>query len=88
MLRNIVYNSGKLRAGALSVAGRDESVQAVNRQIGFMLQFLERAYGKGILLEVTLEYMSRNSACWKVLALCKNPDYVRLSGEMMDLGCA
>ncbi len=88
LLRNIVYNSGKLRAGALSVAGRDESVQAVNRQIGFMLQFLECAYGKGVLLEVTLEYMSRNSACWKVLALCKNPDYVRLSGEMMNLGCA
>lgn len=83
LLRRIVYNSGRLKAEALSLSGRDESVEAVNRQIGFALQFMEGAYGKGLLLEVTLNYLNRNAACWKVLALCKNPDYVRLSGELL-----
>lgn len=86
LMRNIVYHSGCLKAEELSLSGRGEAVEAVNRQIGFALQFMEAAYGKGVLLEVTLNYLSRNNACWKVLALCRNPVYVRLSGELLLLG--
>ena len=85
-MRNIVDHSGCLKAGELSLSGRGEAVEAVNRQIGFALEFMEAAYGKGVLLEVTLNYLSRNNACWRVLALCRNPAYVRLSGELLLLG--
>ena len=85
-MRNMRDQSGCLKAEERSLSGRGEAGEAVNRQSEFARQFMGAAYGKGVWLEVTLNYLSRNNACGRVLALCRNPAYVRLSGELLLLG--